>query len=224
MSKKSYNSMSVASRNADNFIRTYNKQLEKAYRTLGAESTVYKNLIGNTRNMEVRYNKDGIAQLSRSKANIEKYNANNAVRQLKSRYYADTEKKVVNPRYNVQSAINTHIKTLKQRNINPTAKEIKALSKLDEIVSNIFENYENMGDRRLVMSDKIKELSDALKDTQDSYNNAYDRIKKFLDKNPKLNDVMKNVTNINTVDFGELQDGDFDTDINELFSDRRFKF
>lgn len=146
---------------ADNFIRTFNTQLSRAYKEGGENSRVYRNLVNTARQYftdnttgesTLRHNKAGAVQISRGIKNLESYHKKSLVSQLtnvmyKTDKYGRPKKnkqggKILKSFYNSKDTYeNAKKKLMRAGNTKPTKKQIQNQIQIDDNVSALFQMY-----------------------------------------------------------------------------------
>lgn len=171
----------------DSYARNLNSQLEKAYKNLGADSKIYKNLLAHSKiyfgTSNLRYNKNGIAQISRGKKALESYNKTDAIKKSQKEYYhRQTPVKGAKPiskKFDVSNAYQQAINQIKQQKKQGrytgdiTKSSIQKQLELNDKHNEIFAMYETWRDNNTFGAD------------EHAYR-FWDRALKILRDNPNL--------------------------------------
>ena len=145
---------------ADNFVRTFNRQLTQAYKRLGANSQTYKNLksLANTYfKTDVKTNKSGIVQVSRGINDLRKYANSHVLSDVQRAMYKTNKygnpvkkngKRIVKQFYDTQNAITKARKQIKQamkskgiKKPKITKEHIKKQTEINDKIDSLFTMY-----------------------------------------------------------------------------------
>lgn len=155
-----YDKYTTGVKQADNFIRTFNRQLSTAYKTGGETSRTYKNLLSTARtyftNKEtgetfLKTSKSGAFQISRGIKALETYAKKQLPEQLTKAMYKTNKygkpvkkhgKKELKPFYSAKKAYENAKNKLKQKgNKKPSKDEIVKQMNLDDKTAELFNAY-----------------------------------------------------------------------------------
>lgn len=126
----------ISQRNTDYALRTVNRRLEKAYKTLGANSVTYNNLLSEiTSNFgedSIRVNKEGVPQVKTGKETLTKIGQQNAraVKESTQNFNKKLAEKVQN--------LKTKLNRMGKRG---TANQVKQLETVESTISEVFDLY-----------------------------------------------------------------------------------
>lgn len=144
----------------DNFIRTFNRQLTKAYTTGGEDSRTYKNLLSTARTYftdsqtgetSLKVGSKGQLQISRSIKNLETYTKRNIIKQLEGVMYRTNKygqpirkkgKKELKSFYSAKTSYDKAKRKLMQKGIKrPAKKDIMKQIQYDDKIDTLFAKY-----------------------------------------------------------------------------------
>lgn len=151
----------ITQRNTAYSLRTVNRRLEKAYKTLGKNSVTYNNLLSEiTSNFgadNIRINKKGIPQVKTGKETLTKIGQQNAraVKESTQNFNKELAEKVQN--------LKTKLNRMGKRG---TANQVKQLETIESTISEVFDLYHTAQEAG-VAGDDLQHFMDFA----DDYNN-----------------------------------------------------
>ena len=154
-------------------LRTINRRLEKAYQSLGANSTTVNNLLSEIKSTfgenAIRTNKKGIPQVKTGKETL------NTISQAQAKAVKESTKEYTQEVSKRANELKNKLKTMGKRG---TQNQVKQLETIESTISEVFDLYKNAQEAGVSEDD----LSEFL-DFADDYNNRpaddFDSLKKL---------------------------------------------
>ena len=154
-------------------LRTINRRLEKAYQSLGANSTTVNNLISEIKSAfgenAIRTNKKGIPQVKTGKETL------NTISQAQATAVKESTKDYTQEVSKRASELKNKLKTMGKRG---TQNQVKQLETIESTISEVFDLYKNAQEAG-VGTDELSEFLEFADDYNNRPPDDFDSLKKL---------------------------------------------
>ena len=163
----------LSQKNTAYSLRTINRRLEKAYQSLGANSTTVNNFLSEIKSTfgenAIRTNKKGIPQVKTGKETL------NTISQAQAKAVKESTKDYTQEVSKRASELKNKLKTMGKRG---TQNQIQQLETIESTISEVFDLYKNAQEAG-VSTDELSEFLDFADDYNNRPADDYDSLKKL---------------------------------------------